>query len=181
MKYNTETFIERAKKVHGDLYDYSRVNYERSTKKVEIICPVHGSFFQRPENHINQKQHCPQCANGRKGKHSKFSLEWMMEHPERAYAPAVVFVQEVKGKTSNYIEVGVSTRSIKTSYKVEATTFLLYVEYMSLKQALMLEEEIENRLHKYALKTVEVFSGKTKRLQPAPQVRKFLERLFSKN
>ena len=44
-KINTEIFIERAKKKHGDIYNYSKVKYVNSTTKVEIICPIHGSFW----------------------------------------------------------------------------------------------------------------------------------------
>lgn len=41
----TEKFIEKAKKVYGDKYDYSKVEYKNCSSKVEIICPEHGSFF----------------------------------------------------------------------------------------------------------------------------------------
>ena len=54
-------FIEKAKAIHGDYYDYSRVNYVNCTTKVEIICQFHGSFHQIPGNHINGKQGCPRC------------------------------------------------------------------------------------------------------------------------
>ena len=52
MKYNTETFIEKAKEVHGSKYDYSKVNYVDSKTKVCIICPKHGEFWQRPADHL---------------------------------------------------------------------------------------------------------------------------------
>lgn len=58
----TEEFIERAKAVHGDKYDYSRVNYvDRNKTKVEIICPAHGSFWQLPGNHLAGKG-CLKCS-----------------------------------------------------------------------------------------------------------------------
>ena len=37
-------FVDKAIKVHGTYYDYSKVRYVNSTTKVEIICPIHGSF-----------------------------------------------------------------------------------------------------------------------------------------
>lgn len=63
----TEDFVARAKQIHGDTYDYSKVKYKKSGTKVEIICPKHGSFFQIAGNHINPKIRCgcPYCA-GRK-------------------------------------------------------------------------------------------------------------------
>ena len=57
----TIAFIERAKLVHGDKYDYSKVEYINSKTKVCIICPEHGEFWQTPHNHVNG-QGCPKCA-----------------------------------------------------------------------------------------------------------------------
>lgn len=54
-------FIVKANEIHNNKYDYSKVLYVNSKTKVEIICPIHGSFMQSPGNHINQKQGCPKC------------------------------------------------------------------------------------------------------------------------
>lgn len=43
-KLTTEEFIERARKIHGNKYDYSKVNYVNAKTKVCIICPIHGEF-----------------------------------------------------------------------------------------------------------------------------------------
>jgi hypothetical protein len=182
MKLDTAKFIERARQVHGNLYDYSRTVYQRSTRKVEIICSIHGSFFQRPENHVNQKQHCPQCANQRKGKRERFSFEWMIERPERAYAPALLYVAEIQDKAGQRIEVGVTTKSMKQSdAKSKPKTTLLYLRYMSLKEALLLEDKIEKTLQEYALQPSGFFSGKTKRLQNLPTVHAALAEILPKN
>ena len=47
-----ENFIERAKNVHGDKYDYSKVEYKNARTKVCIICPIHGEFWQVPSSHL---------------------------------------------------------------------------------------------------------------------------------
>ena len=39
-----EQFIEDARKVHGDKYDYSKVQYIDNRTKVCIVCPIHGEF-----------------------------------------------------------------------------------------------------------------------------------------
>ncbi len=174
MKLNTQTFIQRAKEVHGDRYDYTKVVYERSTKKIVIVCHVHGPFFQRPQNHVNQKQHCPQCANQRKGKHERFSMEWMIERPERAYAPALLYVADV----GEHLEVGVTTKSIKQR-KTNNTVW--YLRYMSLKEALLLEQKIETELKDYSLDPLGFSRGKTKRLHNLPAVKIALEQILPKN
>lgn len=53
MKLTQEEFIERAIKMHGDKYDYSKVNYINSATKVEILCLRHNSFFQAPQDHLS--------------------------------------------------------------------------------------------------------------------------------
>lgn len=53
-------FLERSRKIHNDFYDYSRVIYKNAREKVEIICPIHGSFFQDPTNH-RKGSGCKQC------------------------------------------------------------------------------------------------------------------------
>lgn len=58
-----DEFIERARKVHGDKYDYSKVEYKGMLEKVCIICPEHGEFWQTPSNHINCLAGCPKCNN----------------------------------------------------------------------------------------------------------------------
>ena len=57
----TEDFVRKAKVIHKDKYDYSKSIYAASSKKVEIVCKRHGSFFQRPSAHIHLKQGCPIC------------------------------------------------------------------------------------------------------------------------
>ena len=56
-----ETFAEKARKIHGDKYDYSKVNYIKTSKKVIIICPKHGEFEITPNAHLNG-QGCKRCG-----------------------------------------------------------------------------------------------------------------------
>lgn len=57
----TADVIKDFQKIHGDFYDYSKMKYIRSKDKVEIICPVHGSFFQPPGDH-KRGNGCPDCS-----------------------------------------------------------------------------------------------------------------------
>jgi hypothetical protein len=61
-RLTTEQFIERAKKIHGDKYDYSKTDLNNRDEKgrVCITCPKHGSFWQFPNNHY--KYGCKKCA-----------------------------------------------------------------------------------------------------------------------
>lgn len=61
-KSKINKFIEKAKSIHGDKYNYEKVNYVNTRTKVSIICPEHGEFFQLPDNHLKGND-CPKCAN----------------------------------------------------------------------------------------------------------------------
>lgn len=51
--YTQEQFIEKARKKHGNKYDYSKLEYVNGTVEVCIICPVHGEFMQNPISHLS--------------------------------------------------------------------------------------------------------------------------------
>lgn len=61
---DTESFIEKSRKIHGDKYDYSKVDYKGYKIPVEIICPIHGSFWMKPFVHLQPayQQGCPKCG-----------------------------------------------------------------------------------------------------------------------
>lgn len=61
IRKSLETVITQFRKIHTDRYDYSNVNYIGSQVKVEIICKIHGSFFQWPNDHINGSG-CSKCS-----------------------------------------------------------------------------------------------------------------------
>lgn len=52
-KDNTESFIAKARAIHGDFYDYSKVEYIDEHTKVCIIDPDYGEFWQQPNAHLN--------------------------------------------------------------------------------------------------------------------------------
>ena len=56
----TEQFIEKAKKIHGNKYDYSKVEYKHSKEYVTIACPIHGDFQHTPSAHL-LGYICPEC------------------------------------------------------------------------------------------------------------------------
>jgi len=63
LKFDTCSFIQKAIQIHGDRYDYSKVNYINADTKVTIICKEHGEFKQIPDFHTNRKCNCPKCIN----------------------------------------------------------------------------------------------------------------------
>jgi len=69
---NTETFIKKAVEIHGEKYDYSLAEYTKAHSQIEIICPVHGSFWAKACNHIHCQSGCPKCAGKNKTLEERF-------------------------------------------------------------------------------------------------------------
>lgn len=64
-RLSQEEFINRSINVHGDKYDYSKVEYINMRTKVCIICPEHGEFWQFPKGHFSRKHGCPICRSSK--------------------------------------------------------------------------------------------------------------------
>ena len=88
MTLTTEEFIERAKEIHGDKYDYSKTEYVDNKTKICIICPIHGEFWQIPLNHLQNKG-CPYC-----GKTKKYTTKEFIEK-----------VQNIHGNKYDYSKI----------------------------------------------------------------------------
>ena len=72
MPLTWERFLARAREVHGDRYDYSQVRLVNVMTPVTIICPEHGAFEQRPQDHLNQGHGCAACAGRRPVDYAEF-------------------------------------------------------------------------------------------------------------
>ena len=77
----TEEFIEKARKIHGDKYDYSKVNCNGWYTYVTIICPKHGEFMQRVEAHLKGAG-CPKCGQE---KNPKITQQDFLSRYEQKY------------------------------------------------------------------------------------------------
>ena len=77
-KHTLETFIEKARSIHGDKYDYSQTHFTYVNKPVNIVCHIkdefgneHGVFSQTPINHFKGCG-CPKCASNYKKTNNEF-------------------------------------------------------------------------------------------------------------
>lgn len=92
---SANNFIKRANKVHNNKYDYSSMTYTTMKETIRIICPKHGSFEQRPHNHLNGNG-CPMCARNMKRTTSQFITKALKTHGTK-YDYSLV---EYKNKTT---------------------------------------------------------------------------------
>lgn len=92
-KWTTGKFIEEAKKVHGDRYDYSKVVYINQRTKVHIICSEHGEFEQTPSDHL-QGHGCPKCGGTKALTQEEFIRRAREVHGDRYDYSKVVYINQ---------------------------------------------------------------------------------------
>lgn len=84
-RLSVEEFVKKAREVHGDTFDYSKVVYTGNKTPVEIICPKHGSFWQKPNTHTSSRNGCTFCyeSKGEKAVEvflKKYGIEHIREY-----------------------------------------------------------------------------------------------------
>lgn len=109
-RLGTTDFIKKAKEVHGDLYDYSEVEYSTNSVPVNIICTLHNGFSQAPYSHL-QGAGCPSCKNKTEGKILRYLQSFaLVEHQFRLknltydfYLPEYNLIIERDGEQHYYV------------------------------------------------------------------------------
>lgn len=91
----TQQFIEKARRIHGDKYDYSVSEYKGYQAKIDIRCPDHGIFKQKPSGHIHGCG-CPKCGNILRSKSNtcttdKFIVKAIRVHGDRYDYSRVIY------------------------------------------------------------------------------------------
>ena len=100
-KLTTQEFVDRAIKVHGDKYDYSKTQYIHSKENVIITCNIHGDFPQTPNTHSSGSG-CPLCTNNNILKTSKqFISDAKIIHGDKYNYDDVIYINN---KTDVIIE-----------------------------------------------------------------------------
>ena len=102
---NLDEFVIASKKVHGDLYDYSEVEYVDTHTNVEIICPTHGSFFQSPSDH-KRGSGCPKCARERLSERYRMEVDDFKERARRVHGDKYDYSSVVYTSLKDRVEIG---------------------------------------------------------------------------
>jgi ssDNA-binding Zn-finger/Zn-ribbon topoisomerase 1 len=112
-RQSVESFLARARAVHGNKYDYSKVEYKTARLPVTIICPVHGEFQQPPGGHLNQG--CRKCADD--DLPGAYSITVLSRDPVLANRPAILYYLLFESNTGErFFKVGITLKSIKQRF-----------------------------------------------------------------
>lgn len=111
-----EEFIDRASKTHKDKYIYDYVEYHNSKTKVQIVCPGHGPFFQRPGSHV-RGEGCPEC--GRESwfaEQGGYSQRMFDTNPTQKDEPGILYCVRFTSATEDFYKIGITKRSISDRF-----------------------------------------------------------------
>ena len=103
-KLTTEEFIAKARAIHGDKYDYSKVVYKNSGGKVIIICPIHGEFEQESNSHLMGRG-CKKCSYDKLANERKFTIEKIIAKAKEVHGDLYDY--------SEWYEVGYKNKDTK--------------------------------------------------------------------
>lgn len=88
-RYTTNEFIEKAKKIHNNKYDYSLVEYKTNKITVKIICKNHGIFLMKPQSHLIGTNHkpygCPKCGKESMAEKNKIPFEEFKKRAQKIH------------------------------------------------------------------------------------------------
>ncbi|MDO7888170.1 GIY-YIG nuclease family protein [Hymenobacter cheonanensis] len=104
--YTAPVFLEKARSIHGNKYDYSLVEYLTAQDKIKILCPIHCEFYQTPTSHLRGSG-CPLCAK----ESSRF--HWI---EKAANKDAILYFLHLYNESESFFKVGITYRSIKKRY-----------------------------------------------------------------
>lgn len=110
---NTEEFIKKAKKIHKNKYNYSKTNYTKSGEKLTIICPIHGDFQQRANDHLNGKG-CSKC--GYANLNNGWNYTTFKNQCSKYDDNAIFYVIKCYDEEEQFYKIGITSRSIQKRY-----------------------------------------------------------------
>jgi hypothetical protein len=109
-KGGTQYFIERARQIHGNRYDYSSTEYLKSAVNTTIICCKHGPFQQTPNSHLGGKG-CVRCAQ--EAGSAWIASRWAARQAGRT---AILYIVRLSGNDEVFYKAGITLRSIKKRF-----------------------------------------------------------------
>lgn len=151
-----EYFINKAKEIHGDKYDYSLVDYKSSNKKIKIICPVHGEFEKLYGTHVLKEEGCPYCME-----ETNYFFKSKVSNNTQ---DVNLYVLKCFNETENFYKIGITS---KTDIKLRFNNLrnlpynyeVLYFNQFKLDLTCYLEKFLHKKYKEFKYKPLKSFHG----------------------
>lgn len=128
-----EIFKYKASLVHGDKYDYQLTDYKHSQEDVYIVCRCHGSFRQKPSNHL-MGHGCPRCSGSRgNDRDLKLTLLSCAKHDKTFYSNSkceICVAEKEQYESKSFVEKAIDVHGDRYDYS--KTVFVSRLEDVSI-------------------------------------------------
>lgn len=145
-KDNAEV-IAKFVSIHGETYDYSKVEYQGAFTPVIITCFEHGDFSQAPHSH-NSGSGCPDCANLRKNTYSRQG--YIASCKASNNGNSSLYVVKMTGNNEAFYKIGITKETLKERFR-KVKDYRIEVVYFIGGEAGYIYD-LENRLHRLLTK-----------------------------
>ena len=99
-----EEVINRFREIHGDKYNYSKVEYKDNKTKICIVCPIHGEFWQTPSKHLIGRG-CPKCGNIKKNQGRKISFDEFVNRSKDIHGDKYEYVNTTLNSLHDKVDI----------------------------------------------------------------------------
>lgn len=103
-------YLLKAKKIHGNKYDYSQVYYKNTYTLISIICPIHGVFKQIPYNHLHGAG-CRKCDGGGWSR-----TQWLNLCNKYKNKDPKVYIIRCYNDIEEFIKIGITSKSVYSRF-----------------------------------------------------------------
>ncbi len=105
---DTETFIKKSNLIHNFKYNYSKVDYVLNNIGVTIICPTHGEFIQRPDNHLSGNG-CQICAK-------LFNYICQYKNNTDTDMRCTLYLINIFDDRENFYKIGITSKTVNSRF-----------------------------------------------------------------
>lgn len=153
-------FKLKAESIHGNKYIYTKIKYISHDKKVKIICPEHGVFYQLPFSHLNGYG-CPECGKTTAYKRSG----WIKICERNNTLNPKVYVIRCYNEKEEFIKIGITIKTVAQRFQSKSSMPYSYEILKEIKGSADFVWDKEKELHKlykqYSYKPLKSFDGQT--------------------
>lgn len=159
--YSKANFTAKANIVHKDKYSYTESVYKGSQTKVIIGCPIHGSFTQKPDSHLNGAG-CPKCAYLTNG-WTKTNFKDKCDKNNNGLG--IFYIIRCYNESESFYKIGITSRGInkrfskkgKIPYKYE----IIHEVHRDSESVYNLEKKLLRNLANHSYQPLIPFNGQT--------------------
>ena len=169
LTHTTESFIEKARSIHRDKFDYSHVNYTERGCRVDIKCKIHGMFQLDSKRHIdiNYPQGCPDCSVMTQIIAYHYAIHTNKEDEDiftkAKQIPCFVYVIKIN---NHFFKIGITTRTVQKRFESDSFQYeVIKLRKTNMFKAFKIEQRflklMEKQNRKYVPPTEVMTSGHT--------------------